>query len=123
MEEKTSRSTNFSQMLLHTRENMFLSDILLQGVKLETLRWSHPEILSNALQWSSENMEMAASLWAEFSNLFYTSRGRQVPELPLFVEIQEGLGVYGRGPIEKCLRKFNVLLDKLFGPSGPPGNR
>jgi hypothetical protein len=76
-------------------------------------------------------MEIAASLWAEFSNLFYTSRGRQVPELPLFVEIQDGLGVYGRGPIEKCLRKFkrrfakglNVLLDKLFGPSGPPENR
>jgi hypothetical protein len=76
-------------------------------------------------------MEIAASLWAEFSNLFYRSRGSQDPELPLFVEIREGLGVYGGGPIEKCLRKFkrrlakglNVLLDKLFGPSGPPGNR
>ena len=75
-------------------------------------------------------MERAASLWAESSNLFYTSRG-QVPELPLFVEIQEGLGVYGRGPIEKCLRKFkrrlakglNILLDKLFGPSRSPENR
>jgi len=74
---------------------------------------------------------MAGSLWAEFSNLFYASRGRQVPVLPLFVEIQVGLGVYGRGPIEKCLRKFkrrlakrlNVFLDKLYSPSGPPENR
>ena len=69
---------------------------------------------------------MAASQWAEFSNLFYTSRGLPVPDLPLYVNIQEGLGIYGRGPVERVARilkrrltkHLNVFLEKAFGKSG-----
>jgi len=126
--EQTTSSTNLSQMLMHSRENMFLSEVLLRSADFRFLRWRHSEILSKALRRSSENMAMASSQWGEFSNLFYISRGRPVPKIPLYVEIQEGLGVYGRGPLERFLRKcrrglekrLNVWLDKVFGPSGPP---
>ena len=51
----------------------------------------------------------------------YVSQGRAVPGLPLDVEIQEGLGIYGRGLIERFVRKLkrrlakrlNLFLDKL----------
>jgi hypothetical protein len=71
-------------------------------------------------------MAIAASLWAEFSNMFYISRGLPVPDSPLYVEIQEGLGIYGHNITGRFLRKIkrkviktlNVFLDKLFSQSG-----
>lgn len=110
-------------MFLHSRENMFLAEILLQTMDFRFLRWRHPELLSEAPQRSSETVEMAASQWVDFSNLFYISQGRPAPDLPLYVEIQEGLGIYGCGLIERFVRKLkrlakrlNVFLDRLFGP-------
>ena len=128
IEQQTSPSSNLSHMLLHSREHMFLREILLHCVDFQFLKLRHPELLSEALERSSENMAVAASLWAEFSNMFYTSRGLSVPDLPLYVEIQEGLGIYGRGCIERFVRKIkrkfakslNVFLDKFFSRSRPP---
>ena len=126
LEQQTSSSSNLSHMLLHSREHMFLREILLHCKDFPFLKLRHPELLSEALERSSKNMAIAASLWAEFSNTFYTSRGRPVPDLPLYVEIQEGLGIYGRGSLERFVRKIkmkltkslNVFLDKLFSRSG-----
>jgi hypothetical protein len=128
IEQQTPSSRNLSHMLLHSEEHMFLQEILLHLKDLQFLKLRHPELLSTALERSSKNMAIAASLWAEFSNLFYTSQGLPVPDLPLYVEIKEGLGIYGHGFIERFLRKFkrkltkslNVFLDKLFNRSGSP---
>jgi hypothetical protein len=70
---------------------------------------------------------MAAVHWAEFSNLFYISQGHPIPDLPQYVEIQEALGIYGRSPIERAVRKFkrrlakyaNTFLHRIFGTIGP----
>jgi hypothetical protein len=128
IEQQTASSSNISHMLLHSKEHMFLQEILLHPQDFQFLKLRHPELLSEALDRSSENMAMAASLWVEFSNMFYTSQGHAVPDLPLYVEIKEGLGIYGRGPIERFLRKtkrkltkgLNIFLDKLFHWSGSP---
>jgi hypothetical protein len=127
VELERSSSTNLSQMYLHSEENLFLSEILFRRVDFRFLRWRHPLLLLEALRRSPETIAMAALLWAEFSNLFYIGRGRPVPDLPQYVEIQEGLGIYGRSPIERSLRKFkrrfakhaNVFLNKMFGTVGP----
>ena len=102
--------------------------ILLQSVDFRFLRWRHPELLSQALQRLSENMAMAATQLIEVMNLILYKSRPPAPDLPLGVEIQEALGIYGHRPIDRFLRKLKstltkrlgVFLDQLFGPSGPP---
>ena len=128
IERQTSSSRKLSPMLLYSHEHMFLREILLHCVDFRFLKLRYPELLLEALERSPENIAMAASLWAEFSNTFYTSRGLPVPDLPLYVEIQEGLDIYGRGSIERFIRKIKgklakglgIFLDKLSGRPGPP---
>ena len=38
---------------------------------------------------------MAASEWEEFIDEFFRDRGRSLPDLPQYMEIQEGFGIYG----------------------------
>jgi hypothetical protein len=64
-----SSSTNLSQRFLHSRENMFRSEIVLQSVDFRFLRWRHPQLLSEALRRSLETRGMAASHWTEFEIL------------------------------------------------------
>jgi hypothetical protein len=128
IEQQTSSSSNFSGMLLHSREHMFLQEILVHHQGISFLKSRYPDILSEALERSPKNMAIAASLWAEYSNTFYISRGRPVPDIPLYVEIQEGLGIYGRRAIQRFLRRIkgklskslSVFLDKLLGRPGTP---
>ena len=128
IERQTSSSRKLSPILLYSHEHMFLREILLHCVDFQFLKLRYPELLSEALERSPENIAMAASLWVEFSNTFYISQGLPVPDLPLYVEIQEGLGIYERGSIERFIRKIkgkvakslDILLDKLSGRSGPP---
>lgn len=101
---------------------MFLREILFHGANLDFLNRRYPELLLEALERSSENLALAASLWTEFSHTFFTSRDRGVPDLPLYVEIQEGLGIYGRGWIErflriKLIRSLHALFYKILGRS------
>jgi hypothetical protein len=122
LEQQTSSPSNISHMLLHSREHMFLREILFHCQGFRFLEMRYPDLLSEALERSSKNMAIAASLWAEFSNTFYISQDLPVPDLPLYVEIQEGLGLYGHGTIEQFIRKIkrkltkslNIFLDKLF---------
>jgi hypothetical protein len=128
IEQKTSSASNFSDMLLHSREHMFLREILVHYQGISFLKQRYPEIVSEALERSPKNIAIAASLWAEFSNTFYISRGRPIPDIPLYVEIQEGLGMYERGSIQRFVRRIkekltkslSVLLDKLLGRPGTP---
>jgi hypothetical protein len=125
IEQERSSSSEFSHMLLHSREHMFLREILFHGAKLDFLSLKYPELLSEALERSSENLALAASLWTEFSHTFFTSRDCGVPDLPLYVEIQEGLGIYGRGWIERFMRRIkgqltrslHALFYKILGQS------
>jgi hypothetical protein len=65
-----------------------------------------------ALERSSENIARAALLWTEFCNTFFTSQNRVVPDLPLFVEIQEGLDDHGHGSLGRWIRKIQRKLRK-----------
>jgi hypothetical protein len=132
IEQQKSSLTKLSQMFLHSQEHTFLYEILSQSVNFRFLRCRHSQLLAEALRRSSETIAMAASEWEEFSDFIYISRRYPVPDLPLYVEIQEALGIYGRCWIERTIRMFkrrlakqiNVISDRIFGtslPSETPG--
>ena len=95
IEREGSSSTKLSQMFLHSKENSFLVDILRFGHSFKTLRKNHPELLTEALQRSPENLAGAASEWRAFVDEFYGNQGIPVSDYPQYVEIQEALGMYG----------------------------
>src|SRR5947207_164744 len=63
IEQQKSSLTKLSQMFLYSREHMFLYEILSQSVSFRFLRWRHSQLLTGALQRSSETIALAASEW------------------------------------------------------------
>jgi hypothetical protein len=100
-------------MILNSRENMFLYDILM-GDRFLVLQWKYPELLTEALHRSSKTLESAASEWETFSNEFFISKGRPVPNSSQYVEIQEALGIYGESQLERSFRKFKRTALRLL---------
>ena len=112
----------FSRIFLHSMENQFLTDILRPRLNCTfgDLKWKYPDLFREALQRSPEALKIAASEWESFTNKFF--RTQPVPTWPQYVEIQEGLGLYGKSPVERRLRKLkrniqkrlNMLLDQII---------
>jgi hypothetical protein len=123
IEWEKSSSTKWSQMFLHSKENMFLFDILRLGHPLSTLRKDYPDLIAETLYRSSEALAFAKSEWTAFVDDYYIASGLQLPEYPQYVEVQEALGLYGRSQFECTLRRlkrnglkrWNMLVDKI-GP-------
>ena len=121
IEQEKSSSSEWSQMFLHSRENMFLHDIL-KGEGFPVFQQKYPELLMEALHRSAETLTLAASEWKAFVEDFFRDKGRAVPDSPLYVEIQEGIGIYGGSSFERFVRRLkgtaqkrgNVFLDKLW---------
>jgi hypothetical protein len=120
IEQEKSSSTEWSQMFLHSRENLFLFEILLTNRSFLELREIYPDLLAQALCRSSENLALVASEWRAFASRFYLDRNHTIPDYPDFVEIQESLGIYGRSRLERWVRKlrrnglrqWNIFIDK-----------
>ena len=105
IEQERSSSTRLSQMMLNSRENMFLFDVL-AGDRFPMLQGNYPELMAEALRRSPKNLESAASEWRAFSNEFFINKGLPVPNSPQYVEIQEALGIYGKTGLERSIRKL-----------------
>jgi hypothetical protein len=78
---------------------------------------SPPAFIRNHRQWLPRNKQS--------SRACYTSQGRPVLYLALYVEIQGALSIYGRGPIKRVVSKSKRRLAKrlnifFFGTSEPP---
>jgi hypothetical protein len=102
-------------MFLQSEENRFLFKILRPrkiGYHLRDLRSEFPKIFDEAVHRSQETLEMAESEWELFADEFYRNRGLLVPDWPNYVEIQEGLGIYGRSPFERKLRKLKRRIQR-----------
>ena len=99
-------------MFLHSRENRFLFDILRPRVGETFTDWRrrYPDLLEEALHRSSESLDLAASEWKYFTDQFF--RDHPVLDNPQFVEIQEGLGLYGRWVFERTLRRLKRTAQK-----------
>ena len=121
IEQEKSSSTEWSQMFLQSKENKFLYDILNWGCSLPFLQQKYPELLAEALRRTPDTLTLAAFEWKTFADAYFIRRNHSVPDLPLYVEIQEALGIYGRSRLERAFRQIkrraqkhlNVLFDGL----------
>jgi hypothetical protein len=121
IEWEKSSSTKWSQMFLHSEENRFLHDILRWGSGLSRLQRDYPDLLPEILYRSPEKLALAESAWNYLAQRLYTSAGVEPPDYPQLIEIQEGLGLYGRSQFARILhrlkrnvlKRWNVMVDKL----------
>src|SRR5271155_5569295 len=78
---------------------------------LRHLHREYAELVDEALERSPENLASAARQWKSFAD-HWNGRGDPIPDHPSFVEIQEGLGLYGRTPLERSLRRIKRTAQK-----------
>jgi hypothetical protein len=117
--EKDSSSTKWCQMYLLSRENRFMFAILQMGSTLGELRESYPDLLEEALHRSPVSISLAAFEWEEMTVEFNYTIGGTSTKKPVYVEIQETLGLYGKSKLERWFRKikrntlkrWNVFID------------
>jgi hypothetical protein len=93
-------------MFLHSRENLFVFDVLRIGYSFTKLKEIHPDLFSEALARKPTRIEQAAAEWKSFAEEKYSSKGLVIPDYPQFVQIQETLGLYGRSKLERALRRI-----------------
>lgn len=95
----------FSRHLRNSRENFFLFDVLQPrvGSTFADLETKYPDLLPLALKRSSETWKAAAAEWEYFVNLIGEA-GAPYLGTPFYVEIQEGLGLYGKNALERFVR-------------------
>jgi hypothetical protein len=118
IEQEKLSSTAWSQMFLNSRENKFLFDILRPRDDETFIDWRrrYPDLLKEAFHRSPKSLELAASEWKSFTYQFLKDRDN-----PPFIEIQEGLGIYGRSPFLRRLKRFsqrrlNMMWDAISEP-------
>jgi hypothetical protein len=121
IEEENSGTTKWSQMFSYSRENVFLFDILRLGFDFISLRKNHPDYLAEALRRNPDTLSRAATEWKIFTQEKYFDYNLSVPNYPLFIEIQEALGLSGKSKLERLFRRIRrntqkrwaVLVDKF----------
>lgn len=113
IEQERSNSSWLSRLFMDSEENRFLSDILTRGRSFRNIQEHHPRILQEAIGRTPQTIAMAAAEWNAFAKEFYTGQGLPVPDWPQYIEIQESLGVYGRTPTERNLRKLKRWISRL----------
>jgi hypothetical protein len=79
----------------------------------------YPELLKNALEYSPKSLAKAGAEWETFTHRFFINRGRPVPDWPLYVQIQEGLGIYGKTSVHRLVRSMKnraqIPIQVIFG--------
>lgn len=96
-------------------ENWFLFNILHIGLNLTTLQEIMPNQLAEALTKSPATMKRIRSEWELFVVNFFTDRGRPLPDWPIYVDIQEELGIFGTSPVARKLRKIKRSGQRKMG--------
>jgi hypothetical protein len=122
IERENSGVTKWSETFLKSRENVFLNDILIWKRTLPYLQQMHPELLEEALHRTPERLALAASEWKLFVDKYFIAWNQTVPDWPLYVEIQETLGIYGQSSFECAFRRIkrnaqkrlNVFFYRLY---------
>jgi hypothetical protein len=120
LERERSSSDTLSQLQLNSDsdENVFLID-LITSTRFSRIREKHGTSLAEALKQSPDTLAGAAAAWTCFADTFFRNRGRPVPDWPIYVEIQEALGIYGKfGQYRRMMKKniqehLKVVFDKL----------
>jgi hypothetical protein len=114
IEHEKSSSNEWSRMFLQSKENAFIYNLVRPrtGCTFAMLQKRYPEFMREGLQRSPEALKLAASEWNYFVEDVFGSRGIPVPNWSQYVEIQEGLGIYGRSEFERTLQKLRRASQK-----------
>ena len=112
IEREKASSSMISDTYKFSQENRFLWLIVGHfAMNLKHLHREYPELVDEALERSPENLASAAREWKSFA-YHWNNRGDPIPDHPSFVEIQEGLGLYGRTRLERSLRRIKRTAQK-----------
>jgi hypothetical protein len=118
IEAERLSSNYFSSLCEDSKRNFFLHNLLPRLNDLEVLRGSFSEYIEDLLDRSPERLAYAASKWKSLSQKFFLDKGRPVPDWPMYVEIQEELGIYGRSRLHRLQRvlkrKVQQRLKDIF---------
>jgi hypothetical protein len=105
IESERLSSDYLSTLCQDSERNLFLYFLYGNLNDLEVFRGTSLEVrVYDLLDRSPERLARAASEWKLFSQKFFINRGRPVPDWPLYVEIQEGLGIYGNSRLHRLQR-------------------
>jgi hypothetical protein len=118
LERERSSSDVLSKLHLNSDENIFLTHLIQKEV-FSVIREKHGSAVVEALKQSPDTLAGAAAAWTSFGDTFFRNRGRPIPDWPIYVEIQEALGIYGKfGQYRRMVKKniqehLKVVFDKL----------
>jgi hypothetical protein len=122
LEWERSSSDRLLQLYLNeSKVSLFLDRILLRpDYDLPQLALSFPELLREALTKNPQIMPHIAWEWQAFTEEFFLSRGRPVPDWSQYVEVQQGLGLYGQTKYHRIARetkrKVQMALELVLRP-------
>jgi len=114
LESRVSTSP-LNQQVLQSEEVFFLCYLFRYGLTRTVIAF--PEMVKDILQKSSCQTERIKNEWHRFAALYYTSRGRPIPDWAQYIEIQEGLGLmrnYHKKNIRRLKKRGQELLKHVF---------
>jgi hypothetical protein len=101
-------SFNLSKLYLHSQENKFIQRIVL-GMDLAILQKNYGKFFADAVERTPKALSDAASAWQWFESAWFGQFNRPVPDWPIYVEIREGLGIYGNTRFHRIGRKLKMI--------------
>jgi hypothetical protein len=116
-------SPRLSEMYAQTSvEAAFLGFVMDQMVDIDFLRTINSTLVDSILERSPENLQQIASQWHSFTNQFFLSKGRPIPDWPQYINIQQELGLLEnsgrfrslRQGVQRRLRDVLSVLRKRF---------
>ena len=115
IEQNRSSSDQFSMLYQleseqHLEELHYILNWTREAINDDLLLF--PDLANKALDRSPARLARAAAEWNSFANEFYTMRGRPVPDWPMYVQIQEDFGIYGKTRLHRLGRFLKRRLQE-----------
>ena len=94
---QNSAQMRFLDFLLRSEDIIGISGLMRLGGRFNST-------LNEILNPSPEALQHASDEWNEFTNTFFKNHNRPVPEWPVYIQIQEELGIYKNSTVDRARR-------------------
>jgi hypothetical protein len=99
-------SPRLSEMYKQTSvEAAFICLVMDQMVDIDILRTVNSTLVDSILERFPENLQQIASQWHSFTDQFFLSKGRPIPDWPQYLKIQQELGLLENSGHFRSLRQ------------------
>jgi len=111
-------AVRLSRHISDSRMNRFLYSLTCYGFDgdIGGLKKYYSNELAKALVPTKQLLARAALEWENFTTNWFVKQGRPVPDWPPYIEIQEGLGIYGKGKLSFLRRTIHRKVQKGLLP-------